>query len=402
MTISDIMTPKERMLAAMHHEVPDHVPACPDMSMMVPAKLTGKPFWNIFLYRDPFIGDAYIEALKYFGTDGWYIYDELEFGNARLFIPHESMASLVPAGGMLPVSLFQTEVVSRTPEGITVRTVVDTPLGPISKVDLYPIAEPPWPQEKWIKDVERDWPRLHYLMGEEWRYDDTLPNRDKLGDLGVYSLMLLLPLDWWFHIRDRANDQMAFDLADNPDQMAEIFAFYTRFALALLDAYLEAGPDEVHLQGSVSSLSFSSLEQNIRYNLPFVQEVTARCKRAGLITHQHTCGRSWKLLELSHAHTDLDVMEPLEGPPGGDVDLAEAKRRYGDRICLKGNLNTFDLMLCGTPEEVEQAARGAIDAAAEGGGFILSTGDQCSRDTPHENIRKLVEVAQTYGRYRYA
>jgi uroporphyrinogen decarboxylase len=44
-------------------------------------------------------------------------------------------------------------------------------------------------------------------------------------------------------------------------------------------------------------------------------------------------------------------------------------------------------------------AREAIDAAASGGGFILSTGDQCPRDTPDANIRKLVEVAQTYGVY---
>jgi len=56
-------------------------------------------------------------------------------------------------------------------------------------------------------------------------------------------------------------------------------------------------------------------------------------------------------------------------------------------------------MLRGTPETVERAAKEAIDAAGEGGGFILSTGDQCGRDTPDENIFKLLEVAQTYGRY---
>jgi uroporphyrinogen decarboxylase len=48
---------------------------------------------------------------------------------------------------------------------------------------------------------------------------------------------------------------------------------------------------------------------------------------------------------------------------------------------------------------VERAACAAIDAAGAGGGFILSTGDQCGRDTPDENIFKLIEVARTYGRY---
>ena len=56
-------------------------------------------------------------------------------------------------------------------------------------------------------------------------------------------------------------------------------------------------------------------------------------------------------------------------------------------------------MLRGSVEDVERAARRAIDDAGAGGGFILSTGDQCGRDTPEANLFKLVEVAETYGRY---
>ena len=56
-------------------------------------------------------------------------------------------------------------------------------------------------------------------------------------------------------------------------------------------------------------------------------------------------------------------------------------------------------MLKGTPEEVREAAKQAIDDAGEGGGFILSTGDQCGRDTPEGNIRAMIEVARNYGRY---
>ena len=33
------------------------------------------------------------------------------------------------------------------------------------------------------------------------------------------------------------------------------------------------------------------------------------------------------------------------------------------------------------------------------GGFILSTGDQCGRDTPQANQFRMVEVAKTYGIY---
>lgn len=66
---------------------------------------------------------------------------------------------------------------------------------------------------------------------------------------------------------------------------------------------------------------------------------------------------------------------------------------------MKGNLHTTEVMLRGRPEDVVAAARKAIDDAAAGGRFILSTGDQCGRDTPDENIFALLEVAKSYGRY---
>ena len=83
----------------------------------------------------------------------------------------------------------------------------------------------------------------------------------------------------------------------------------------------------------------------------------------------------------------------------GDCDLAEIERKWGHRIALKGNLHTTGIMLMGTPDQVEEAAKKAIDAAAPGGGFVLSTGDQCGRDTPEANIFRLVETARKYGRY---
>ena len=83
----------------------------------------------------------------------------------------------------------------------------------------------------------------------------------------------------------------------------------------------------------------------------------------------------------------------------GDCDLAEIKRLYGGKLVLKGNLHTTDVMLLGSAADVVAASKKAIDDAAEGGRFILSSGDQCGRDTPDENLRAMIETARTYGRY---
>jgi uroporphyrinogen decarboxylase len=118
-----------------------------------------------------------------------------------------------------------------------------------------------------------------------------------------------------------------------------------------------------------------------------------------MMSHIHSCGPEKALVKMMAEETGLTVIDPLEIAPMGDCDLAELKRLYGHKLTLKGNLHTTEVMLLGTPETVRAASRAAIDAAASGGRFILSTGDQCGRDTPDENIRAMVETARTYGRY---
>jgi uroporphyrinogen decarboxylase len=181
--------------------------------------------------------------------------------------------------------------------------------------------------------------------------------------------------------------------------MEEVHAFWMEWALAYVRAMIAARPDEIMLGGSSASLSISSPSLFKRFELPFIQQASKLCKQAGILSHLHVCGKSWKLVEIVTEHTDVDVMEPMEEPPGGDVDLAEARRRVGKKMCIKGNINTFDFMLNATPEQVKEKCKRAIDAAAADGGYVLSTGDQCGRDTPDANIFAMVEVAETYGKY---
>jgi uroporphyrinogen decarboxylase len=105
------------------------------------------------------------------------------------------------------------------------------------------------------------------------------------------------------------------------------------------------------------------------------------------------------MVKMLAEETELTVIDPLEIPPMGDCNLKELKKLYGDKIVLKGNLHTTEVMLRGSVQDVTDACKRAIDDAAEGGKFILSTGDQCGRDTPDENLFAMIETAKTYGRY---
>jgi len=389
--VSEQMTPRKRMLASFARCEPDRVPVSPDISAMVPVRLAGRPFDEMFLdglphhgYASASVAEAYVNAVRYYGMDGWYIYGSLEE-----IIPEDRPR-------------WESRVVPQPGGGQIRYQVATTPYGPLTRTTIFPRTEPPWEAEKPIKDLKRDWPRLRAVIGEDedWRWAPDFQDRHRIGELGVYSVAVSIPQDWWFFQREGGYNALFYDLADDKAYMQEVFAFYTRYALARIRAALAARPDEIMLGGSASSLSVSSPALFRMYDLPFIQEAARLCREAGVFSHLHVCGRSMAIVEMVAEESDVDVIEPLEEPPGGDVDIAEVKRRYGNRLCLKGNINTFEFMLRATPEQVREKARRLIDACAPGGGFVLSTGDQCGRDTPDANLFALVEVAQTYGRYR--
>ncbi|MCK5845025.1 MAG: hypothetical protein KAG97_09975, partial [Victivallales bacterium] len=70
------------------------------------------------------------------------------------------------------------------------------------------------------------------------------------------------------------------------------------------------------------------------------------------------------------ADMGVDSIEPLEMPPAGDTDLAEAKKLIGDRMSLAGNIPSqrFGTL---SPDEIDHLVQNAIRDAAAGGGFIL-------------------------------
>jgi hypothetical protein len=393
------MTGKERFLTAMRRGIPDRVPVVPDISNMIPARLTGKPFWEIYLHNDPPLGRAYLDAARKFGFEPWMIHAPFVGGNAAFDLKPDNTLNLYNLS--FPKDLVEARTLEETENRVVESKTLRTPHGDLEWTTFYPRDTPPWDKRKLIRDIPSDFEKLQWVMGERWTFHEACIDVDAVGDYGVYAIPVELPVDWWHAIRDGGTQTALLDYFRNRARLEEIFAFYTEYAASRLEAVLRAdpGPDEIVFQGSASSLSLISPAIYRRHNLPFLKRLVKMCNEAGVIAHQHTCGRSLAIVEINHAELGLDVMEPLEKPPTGDVNLAEAKARFGDRFALKGNIATIGPLLHGTPEEVEREVIETLEAAKEGGGFILSTGDQVGGNTPLENLEAFIAAGRKYGRY---
>ena len=161
---------RERFLTAIRNEQPTACPA-PDISNMIPARLTGRPFWDIYYHNNPPLWRAYLEAVRYFGIDGWFIYGAPEFS--------------VP----VPVEHEQTSMVQNAERWVTTDRVT-TPAGDLYGETTDYIADPPTRTVKFIKDLRRDWDKVRYLFQEPISCDlsEMQAQRRELGELGVYGL----------------------------------------------------------------------------------------------------------------------------------------------------------------------------------------------------------------------
>lgn len=72
------------------------------------------------------------------------------------------------------------------------------------------------------------------------------------------------------------------------------------------------------------------------------------------------------------------------------IDIAEAKRRIGDRVAVQGNLDPA--VLLSTPEKVQAAAREILQAWGRAPGHIFNLGHGIDLNTPIENVAALVEA----------
>jgi len=382
----DKLNSRERLLCAFRLEEPDRVPVCPGISHLIPARLTGKPFWDVFLNNNPPRWKAIVDCTRYFGSDGIFVEAEIPLSISR------------------EVSVKQLTTFKDRERWI-VKTVYETPAGTLDTETTYFVREAETITVKLIKNLKDDFPKWKHLNLPPCKpapevVEQLNFQKEKSRKSGIFGFTVGYPgIQDWALLFEGELEQAVYALYDYPEIVEEMADIQYQNIIQQVELALEFNPDVIQLCGS-GTLTLGSPGLFRKYGLKTVREVTKICKQAGCFSMLHSCGKEKELAKICSEETDLSCINPLEVAPMGDCELAEIKRKFGSRICLMGNLHTIDIMLLGTSHDVEWTAKQAIDDASEGGGFILATGDQCGTDTPEENIRKMVEVAKTYGRYK--
>lgn len=360
------MTSRERVHAAMAGQPVDQIPIFPVTTRNLGARALGVKVGEMVL--NPHLTFDGMRAMKRrFNFDG------LECVFAP---PHDAKpAELISRNGVM-------YLIGEDGEPYAEYQADDDPIN---------LDRSPWLKEK--KDLEKVTITTASSLRENGQLDDIIKLRQEMGDdlflVGCAASQTMNSLAGW-----RGSEQGLYDLIDDPQFVHELMDIATEISIEQGKAYIDAGVDAIYIGDAWSSASIISPQQFEKFCLPRYTRVTEIFHQLGVQVYLHICGNAVPLFEMI-ADTGVDCIEPLD--PLGGVSVADVVRRVGDRISLKGGVNTLTL-LNGSPDEVRAETRMVLDAAVgKCRGFILGSGDDIPRDTPFENIDAMIETAQQYN-----
>jgi uroporphyrinogen decarboxylase len=178
----------------------------------------------------------------------------------------------------------------------------------------------------------------------------------------------------------------------HPEKMVLLAEKVTGYEVERAKIFLDHGADVILMTDDIAYQRgpFLSPRTMQRIAWPLYREMLSAIKaHRDVPVFLHTDGDIRPLLEeiVSCGFDGLHSLQPSAG-----MDIHEVKERYGDRLCLMGNLDLDRLMPFGTPEEVEREARALCEKVGRGGGFILSTCNILTHALPVENVRAMYRL----------
>lgn len=347
------MNPRERVLAALNHQVPDRIPIDIAMDDLSPALETG--LRTHFMVKDS-------EAVKLgLGIDVRWVQPvnhrlskDPEQAGLNWFATTQGLQSYADGFGLRPLQ--------------HVASIAD-------------VERHPWPNADWFD------------------YDTVATLAGQYGSYAIIAPMTWSPL--FCRIAELCGMERTLTLmVDDPvliDAMVEhIMAFYLEYYRRLLDAAL--GRIDIAYMGddpAGQERMLFSLDMWRRFFKKPYARLFQVAKDRGVRVMFHICGAATELVP-DLLDIGMDVLMPLQFR-AARMDPTELKARYGRCLCFYGGVDTQHTLPYGTAAEVRTEVRRLIEILGADGGYILASSHSLLDDVPLANVLAMYNEACRYG-----
>lgn len=250
-------------------------------------------------------------------------------------------------------------------------TTLHTPLGDLRSVDrISTIGDPGYTIEHMVKN-SGDIMRALSLPYEEFAFDAGIMEREnaRIGDRGIVMYGLDDPV--YALCRLTGSQNLAMFSCDCRELVRAAVTLYAERIYWHVKTVLKnhrnivfawCGP-ELCIPPLMAPGDFKEFVHDAEK--PYCDLI----HDAGCHVWVHCHGKVARLVE-QFIDMGVDVLNPLEPPKNGDIELRSAVERFGSRIGMEGNIEMQALMELDT-EPLREQIRACVSQGAAGGRFIL-------------------------------
>ncbi|MEW6424504.1 MAG: uroporphyrinogen decarboxylase family protein [Bacillota bacterium] len=216
---------------------------------------------------------------------------------------------------------------------------------------------------------------------------------ERLGQTMYYGSIAFVPFEmlcFWRSI------QKAFkDMFQVPDFLDEIFPIIAKASIGINVAQMNAiGVKRVFISGTRSAPQFLSKKNFERFCWPYYKELALTFIENGFTPSFHfDC--NWTdfleyFLELPKGKCVLEL--------DSSTDIFKAKEILKGHMCILGDVSPI-LFTVASSTEMDEYCKKLIQVVGKDGGFIFSNGCTIPYNSKHENVKVFFEAVEKYGRY---
>lgn len=193
----------------------------------------------------------------------------------------------------------------------------------------------------------------------------------------------------------RGYDQMLVDFAQDPDLAEAILNIPYRYHLEAAKKLVEMGVDMIWTGDDVGMQTGMLVSPRAWRRLlkPKMANFFAELKAINpqVKVAYHSDGNISAILP-DLVEIGLDVLNPIQP---ACMDPVLLKRQYGDRLCFWGSIDEQHTLPFGKPEDVRAELLTRLQTLGKDGGLILGPTHHVQLDTPMENFWAMVNTIQS-------
>jgi len=180
-----------------------------------------------------------------------------------------------------------------------------------------------------------------------------------------------------------------------PDLLHHILEVTAQSVIVYLNAQIEAGAQAVMIFDSWGgALSHAAYKE---FSLQYMQKIVD-----GLIKEREG-RRVPSIVFTKGGGLWLEAMADIGADALGldwTIDIAEARKRVGDKVALQGNFDPA--ILLSTPDAIERETAAILASYGHGHGHVFNLGHGITQHTPPENAAAMIEAVHKLSRQYHA